>query len=452
LSVTEQLAEAIASVQYADLPGEAIDRAKLHILDHIGVTLAGGRSPLGNSVLGLGLSSGDSTVIGFDAPASLPAAAFINGTLAHALDIDDTAAGTVAHPSAPILPALFGFAERDQLSGEQLLTAYVLGLEVFYRIALASEQGMAGWHRTSLFGAPAAAAAAAKLLNFDRQRIRIALGISGSLTGGMQMNFGTMTKAIQVGNASRSGVLAAQLANADCSANPDLFDDPNGFGNTFYAGRFSAEKTVADFGSPYSILFPGIGLKIHPCCGLTHAPADIALALAHQHDIVADDIAAVVVYGEPLWPDVLVHHEPTTGYQGKYSVEYVVAAAIIDRQIQPETFSDSQVNRPELQVFLRKVELRVRTPAEWNDLRKHAWNHSAEVIIRMNNGTEYRADAPCARGYPDLPLSEQQVLEKFSACAGPTLSAQAIDGLVETALSLEHEQDISQLLGLTRPS
>ena len=450
MSVTEQFAELVASVQYEDLPADAIHRSKLLILDHIGVAVAGGRSPLGDLVPKL--DSDGVTVLGFGATQSLPLAAFLNATLAHALDIDDTAAGTVAHPSAPILPALFGFAERDRLCGRELLTSYVAGLEAFYRIALASDGGMGGWHRTALFGAPAAAAAAARLLQLDTNAIRASLGISGSFAGGLQKNFGSMTKAVQVGNAGRSGVLAVQLALGGCTADPDLFDGPNSFGVTFFAEDFDETKLVVGFGDPFSVIFPGIGMKLHPCCGLTHAPADIVLGLTKRYGIRAADVTEIVVYGEDLWPDVLVHHEPLTGYQGKYSLEYVLAAAVIDGEITPDTFSDCQVRRPELQAFLSKVRLVVRDAREWDAMRQHPWNHSAEVMIRLTDGTEYVADAPCARGYPDLPLSEQEVLEKFSACAAPTLSTSAIDGIVKMTLGLEDESDVSRLLALSLPS
>jgi 2-methylcitrate dehydratase PrpD len=453
MNVTEKLAKFVATVQYENLPIEAIDRAKPLILDSLGVSIAGAACAIGRIAVKLGRETTDgtdATVIGADYSTSVSSAAFINGTLAHALDIDDTAAGTIAHPSASIVPALLALAEKYRLSGRAFLTAYILGLEVFYRIALASEGQMKGWHRTSVYGALASAAASAKLLNLSSEEILLAIGIGTSLTSGVQLNFGTMTKAVQVGNASRSGVLAALLARDGCTAHRDALGDPIGFGFAFYSGRFNTEKIVAELGKPYSIIFPGIGLKIYPCCGLTHSPADIALDLVRTHDISFDHVDEIVVYGEELLPQVLVYHRPATGYEGKYSLEYVVAAAIMDRQITSETFTDGKVNRPEIQAHLGKIRCQVRPDTEWEAMRIHPWNHPAEVIIRFKDGTTCSGKAPCARGYPDLPLTTGEIMDKFKSCASPTLPAETIEILSERVLALDAETDVADVIALTR--
>ena len=452
MNTTEKLADFIAKTEYETLPVEAVALAKPLILDCLGVTINGTDSPIGRIVVKLGREerdSADATAMGTGYRTSVPSAAFINGTLAHALDIDDTAAGTIAHPSASILPALFALGEKYRLSGKELLTAYILGVEVFYRIALASEGQMGGWHRTPVYGAIATAAASARLLNLNTEQIRTAIGISTSLTSGVQINFGTMTKAVQVGNASRSGVLAAMLAKEGCSAHLDALGDPTGFGFAFYSGQFNTEKIVSDLGNPYSIIFPGVGFKIYPCCGLTHSPADLSLNLVRTHDISEDQVESVVVYGEELLPQVLVYHRPETGYEGKYSLEYVVAATVIDRKITADTFTDINVNRPEIQRFLGKVQCLVRPDAEWEPIRIHPWNHPAEVIIKLTDGTCYSNKAPCARGYPDLPLTTDEILEKFRRCTEPILSAKTVKRLSEMVLSFETQTDISDIIRLT---
>jgi 2-methylcitrate dehydratase PrpD len=446
MNVTEKIASIVATTRYEDLPEEAIDLAKPLILDSLGVAIAGSACSVGEITLKLGsetMEGNDATVFAADYKTSVSSAAYINGTLAHALDIDDTAAGTIAHPSSTLVPALFALAEKYRLSGTAFLTAYVLGLEVFYRIALASDGQMRGWHRTSLFGAIATAAASARLLNLSSEQIQTAIGIATSMTGGVQVNFGTMTKAVQVGHASRSGVLAALLAKEGCTAHQNALGDSLGFGHTFYSGEYNASEVAADFGNPYSILFPGIAVKIYPCCGLTHSPADIVLDLVATHDICADQVDEVIVYAEELLPQVLIHHQPETGYQGKYSLEYVVAAAIIDKQITFDTFTDSEVNRPELQAFLGKTKCVVRPDSEWDPIRLHPWNHSAEVTIRLRDGTTYSGDAPCARGYPDLPLTPAEIAKKYQRFAAPILQPDAIDALGERILTLETQTNIS---------
>ena len=451
MNITEKIARIVTTTQYEDLPTETIDLAKPLILDSLGVSIAGAASSIGQITLELGsetMVGKGATVIAANYKSSVTAAAYINGTLAHALDMDDTAAGTIAHPSSTIVPALFALAEKYHLSGKMFLTAYILGLEVFYRIALGSESQMQGWHRTSLFGALATAVASARLLNLSSEQIEIAIGIAISFAGGVQVNFGTMTKAVQVGHASRSGVLAALLARDGCTAHQNSLGDSLGFGFTFYSGKYNAEEIAADFGNPYSIVFPGIAIKIHPCCGLTHCPIDIALDLVAAHNISGDQVEEVVVYGEELLPQVLIHHQPKTGYQGKYSLEYTVAAAIIDRQIRIETFTDSAVNRPELQAFLTKIRCEVRSDSQWAPTRIHPWNHCSEVTIQLKDGTTVSGSAPCAKGYPSRPLATEEIGSKYKKSATPVLSANAVDALGEKILNLETQTDISDFIGL----
>jgi len=453
MNVTERIADLVTATRYEDLPSNVIDLAKPLILDSLAVSIAGTQCTLGQLTLKVGSESmrgDDATVIGGDYKSSVSAAAYINGTLAHALDVDDTAAGTVAHPSSSIVPALFAVAEKYQLSGKAFLNAYIIGLEVFYRIARASNGQMRGWHRTSLFGALATATAIAKLLNLSSQQIQTAIGIAMSFTGGVQVNFGTMTKAVQVGHASQSGVMAAMMAMEGCTAHQNVLGDTLGFGHTFYADEYVTDKITAEFASPYSIIYPGMAVKIYPCCGLTHCPVDIALDLVATHDIQPDQVEDIVVYTEELVPSVLIHHEPKTGYQGKYSLEYAVAAAIFDRNINFDTFTDDAVNRPQLQAFLGKIRCKVRPDSDWEPTRIHAWNHCAEITIRLNDGTKVTASQPCARGYPDRPLSTEDIVDKYQQFASPVLAVDAIDALGDKTLKLEEQENIADVIGLTR--
>jgi len=445
VKVTEKIADFIAKVEYEEIPQEALSNAKRLVLDCLGVAIAGTTSPIGQIILKVGRETKEgteATVIGAGFTTSAPTAAFVNGTLAHALDFDDTAADTLAHPSASVLPALLALGEKYTLSGRELLTAYILGLEVFYRVALASKGLMMGWHRTSVFGAIAAAAASAKLIKLNVEQIRTAIGISTSLAGGLQVNFGTMTKSLQVGNASRNGVLAALMAKEGCTANLDALGDPKGFGYAFYSGQFNSEKIVAELGNPFSIVSPGVGVKIYPCCGLTHAPTDVTLELVRRHDISHGQVEKVEVYTEELSPQVLVYHQPKTGFEGAYSLEYVVAAAILDREITLETFTDSKVNRTQIQKFLRKIEGKVRSDAGWAGVRHH---HPAQVTITLKDGRSYSGEARCARGYPDMPLTTEEVTDKYRRCSGLALSAEKIARLSEMVLNLEAQTDIANL-------
>lgn len=454
MKVTQQIANFVANTDYEDFPPEVLVRAKELVLDCLGVTIAGNTTPIGQIVVQVAKQNGeqgDATIMGNSYATSVLSASFLNSTLAHALDMDDTAINTIAHPSASILPALLALAEKYRFSGKELLTAYILGLEVFYRVALASEGLMMGWHRSSVFGAIATAIASAKLLRLNIEKIQTAIGISTSLASGLQVNFGTMTKAVQVGNASRSGLLAAMLAKEGCTASYDALENARGFGYAFYSGQFVPEKVTAELGNPFSILFPGVGVKIYPCCGLTHTPADITLRLVGQHGIHADDVDKIMIYTEELASEVLVYHRPKTGYEGKYSLEYVTAAAVLDGEIGLHTFADDKVNRPEIRTLIEKVECRTRSDSDWAQLKGHSWNHPASVTIRLKDGRVYSGEAPCAHGYPDMPLTKEESIHKYQTCAKLILPADRIECLSEKVFALEAQNDIAMLMALTRP-
>jgi 2-methylcitrate dehydratase PrpD len=244
--------------------------------------------------------------------------------------------------------------------------------------------------------------------------------------------------------------LAALMAMEGCTAHQDVLGDSLGFGHTFYADEYAADKITAEFASPYSIIYPGMAVKIYPCCGLTHCPLDIALDLVRAHDIQPHQIEDVVVYTEELVPSVLIHHEPKTGYQGKYSLEYAVAAAIFDRKISFDTFTDDEVNRPQLQAFLGKIRCNVRPDSEWAPTRIHPWNHCAEITIRLNDGTEITGSEPCARGYPDRLLSTEEIVNKYRQFASTVLTADAVAALGDRTLKLEEQENIAEVIRLAR--
>ena len=161
--------------------------------------------------------------------AAAPEAAWINGTAAHALDYDDVSLR--GHPSTVLVPAILAEAETLDSSGSDMITAYVAGYEVWAELAL-RETGLLhekGWHPTGLYGAPAAAAACAKLRKLDAEKAAIAIALGASQSSGLMSNFGTMTKPFHAGKAAHAGIMAARLAEAGFTANTDALEHPRGF-------------------------------------------------------------------------------------------------------------------------------------------------------------------------------------------------------------------------------
>lgn len=449
--ITDVLADFVYDTSYEDLPENAAAIAGDLILDSLGVTLAGTRSSVGVHLIKLAretMPGACATVFGAGLRSSVDGAAFVNGALAHALDMDDTAAGTGAHPSSTLLPALFAVSEMKRVSGQEFVTAYILGLEVFYRVALASDGHMNGWHRTSLFGVIATAAATSKLLGLRPAQISFAIGIATSFASGVQMSFGSMAKAIQVGNASRGGVMASLLAKEGCTGGHDALASAMGFGETFFSGVFKSELITTKLGRPYSLLFPGIGLKQYPCCGLTHTAIDLVLRLLRSGSFDAGDVESVTVVTETLTQHILVYQCPKTAYEARYSLEFGVAAALIDGEITAATFTDESVNRNSIQRFFSRVITKTKPDSEWEVMRLHSWNHPAEVTVLLKTGVSLYAQAPCAKGYPDLPLSREVICRKFDHCVEPILGQESARLLKERLKRPEELKDVLEIVRL----
>jgi 2-methylcitrate dehydratase PrpD len=276
VTIIEGIAERIGAIHYADLPPEAVRWAKAAILDTVGVTLAGAAEPCAQiveRVLGLGQADGGCLIFGTNRRAAPLDAALVNGTAAHALDFDDVSNSLGGHPSAPILPALFALGEvldgpGKPIGGRDFIAAYVAGFETETRIGrgVHFHHYEKGWHPTATLGVFGAAAACCHLLGLDRAKTAQALAIAASLASGIKANFGTMTKPLHVGHTARNGLLARD----GFTANPAALEHKQGFLLVFNgAGTFDAEAILRDWGQPYDIVRPGLGvtapvLRQHP--------------------------------------------------------------------------------------------------------------------------------------------------------------------------------------------
>ena len=215
--VTQRFAKFVADTDYSDISPKAIQNAKLHILDTLGVALAGYEHPVAQIVLDYCKSMGgapDVTILGSTQKTSVPMGAFANGLLAHAIDYDDwDAVARVGHPSCMNVAASLSTGEATGASGKDFLRAYVVGIEIATQIAAACPDIIKrGFHSTPIYGSMGAAAAAASILRLKEDQVRAAFGIAASGAGGLFRQQGSMVKPFHAGNAARNGVEAALLA------------------------------------------------------------------------------------------------------------------------------------------------------------------------------------------------------------------------------------------------
>ncbi len=451
MSVTRTLADFIAGFPTDRIPAEAFEAATRAILDTLGVALAGSVEPPATISARIAPDLPAGAVLWGQKRRTAPAyAALVNGTAAHALDYDDVQHTLRGHPSAPVVPALFAAAEVTGASGRELLAAYVIADEVAGRLgqAIGAPHYVAGWHNTSTLGALAAAAGCARLLGLGSDGTCRALGIAASMASGLKKNFGTMTKPLHAGLAARVGFEAASLASLGFTADAEIFDGPLGFLSVYAAGgNVNAGALVTGLGDRWQVLDPGIAVKIYPCCAETHRALDAMFLLLGESPFKPDEVEKIEALVSPVGTP-LIHTSPRTGLEGKFSMEYCLAAAILDRQINLATFTDEMVNRPEARALMAKVRrvwdesLPVGSGLQ-DDLRSGTDVPLVKVYLKDGRVLAKRVEEP--KGDPKNPVGWAELVAKFRDCAGRVLSPGAVDRLVELIRNLGTLPDIREV-------
>ncbi len=314
-----------------------MDAARRAILDCLGVMLAGSIDPPARIVQRVAEAEGGAplaTVVGTGRRTGAVWAALANGTAAHALDFDDTNFAMMGHPSAPVLAAALAAGELALADGRALVHAFLLGFEVETTLAevLNPAHYHHGWHATCTLGTIGAAAAAARLLGLDAGQTRMALAVAASQSSGLKENFGTMTKPFHAGHAARSGVLSALLAREGWTASEQALEGPQGFLAVLGAGSLRPER-LATLGDPWKILTTGVAVKPYPSCACTHSIIDGARELRQRHHLRPDDIVEVTVGVNVSVPNILIHANPRTGLEAKFSGEFAAAAALVEERM-----------------------------------------------------------------------------------------------------------------------
>jgi 2-methylcitrate dehydratase PrpD len=445
---TEKLAKFVVGTDFDSLPGEAIERAKSSILDCLGVMVAGSTEPVGKLITEFVRTMGGSSrssVIAGGFKTSAPNAALANGTMGHALDYDDDSDTTNGHPTVAILPAVLALGE-DRASGRDVLESYILGHEVGARLGsvLIPPHYEKGWHSTSTLGAIAAAAASAKILKLGVEQTRMAFGIAASEASGLRSNFGTMVKPLHAGSAAHKGVVTALLAESGFEADRDIFESPFGFINVYEGrGDVDLEEVTADLGTSYDIVSPGINIKKYPCCYNTHASIDGLLQLVEKNDLLPQDIKKIRCGVNELSPGILIHPDPKTGLEAKFSLPYCLSVALSKGNVKIEDFADAKIRDDSIREHMKKIEMYVHP-----DLKGQDTLPSAVVEIETKAGETYalRIDRPSGSGR--FPLTWEKLVSKFRDCSSLVMNENDSDAVIASIQELDGFSNIQNLMDI----
>jgi 2-methylcitrate dehydratase PrpD len=454
-TLLQKLAQNVHGFDKRQLTRFSVAQAKACILDAVGVTLAGYPESCTQILLrtpGVATAPGGALIFGSARRTSALDAALINGTASHALDFDDFSGVMGGHHSVPLVSMLFALAEERGGTGEDLIAAYVIGVEVEIKLARAVNfhHYDKGWHPTATLGVFGAAAAACHLMKLDQSRTTMALSIAASLASGLKANFGTMTKPLHIGQCSRNGLFAALLAEQGFDAATDTLEHQQGFLNVFNGARtFDIAKLFENWGAPWEIEANSIALKQFPCCGSTHPAIAMALKLRRDDKVATADISRIEVmpHGRRLRHTNTPH--PQTPLEAKFSVQYVVARALRDGVLRLKDFEGEAHFDPEIQ---RLLDLTTARPhPEMADDGDEQWG--AEVIVTLKDGTRLarRVDNLVGRGGDD-PMSSSELWDKFNDCAARSLPREQIAPLFERLETLEKVNEIAQVTRLLEVS
>ena len=456
--LTEALARFIRDKGLRDLPEGAVEKAKKVMADTFAVMLAGSGSELAAPLLRyakLSGESGASPIFGAGRTCTPEIAALVNGAFGHALDFDDVLSMMPAHPSAVILPALCASLGREPVSGERLIEAYALGIEVGGKIGMGITVGHyhRGFHGTGTLGIFSALGALARLHRLDDRTTRVAFGIACSMASGLQRNFGTMTKPFHTGWAARSALAAVRLATCGFTAAPDVLEAKAGFFAAYGDERSDPEVAAANLGRPWVLVDPGIALKKFPCCYASHRGMDGVLELMRRHAFSAGEVEQLTCFMPPGGMRALIYPRPVTGLEGKFSLDYALAAGLLDGRYSLWTFTDEAVQRPTIAGVMERIRVKEDPRCTEGDPlfenRSPGSRGFVEVEVILKNGVRDVVRIGQPPGHPSRELTWTDIRAKFMDCAAHAhLPEDRACSAFELIHTLERLDDVTKLLRL----
>ena len=412
---TLRLAEYAAKLRYQDVPADVVQRAKDTITDAVGTIVFGYDLPWSRIIVAHARRSGPggkSRILGLGGPlVQAPSAAFANGALAHAFELDNlTKPGSGVHPGAILLSAGLAVAQERGLTGRDLLTAFVAGSEVMIRIGRATKHTneARGFHAPGTTGPFGGAVAVGKLLNFDAAAMTNALGIAGSLSCGLlefaKSGTGAMVKRLHLGRAAESGVLAASLAADGFTGPQSVLEGEFGFLRVFCRDFDEAELTrgLGDDWVTRTIL-----MKRFACHISAHTSVQAILDLRAEHGFAGADVAAIRIAGNEKMAKVNNIPSPKDVMMCQYSIPFSVALAHFRDPRDPRSYDESALNDPAIRSLCERVTIMLA-----GGHHDHA-TIAAEVQVTLRDGRVLSKTVSDFKGTPERPLDQADLRERF---------------------------------------
>jgi len=416
-SKSQRVAAFIVDFDLADAPGGLIDMAETAFLDTVGVMLAGSREPAAEIVCDVIEAEGAApaaSIVGRSARTSPQNAALANGIAAQALDYDLSFMS--GQSAAAIIPGLLPLAETIDARPDDLMSSFIVGAEVCARLVRSfptlSSEG--GWHGAGIIGTITAAAAFAKLTKAPAQQIPAIIGIAASMASGLGENFGTMTKPLHPGLASRSAMMAVFLGARGFTASATAIEGSQGFLPVFARGLHWDSAPFDDLGDTFNLLDPGYKIKPFPCGGLLHTAIEAALHLRDDAQSRIDRIARIRVGATKHAADRAIDSYPWSEDSARFSLKYLIATALIHGPPLIEAFSEEAMADEKVRALAESVEAVVDD--QFAGVTGSGYS-PARVTIVFEDGEKLEEVVTHASGSKEAPMSEDAIRQKFFSCA-----------------------------------
>ena len=441
--VTKTLAEYVVQARPEDVPERVWAEARRTLLNWAGCAVGGSHHETLDIALGaLAPFSGppQSTVLGRTERLDALHAALMNGISSHVLDFDDTHLRTVIHPAGPVVPAILALAERQHVSGREFLHALVLGAEVECRIgnAVSPAHYDRGWHITGTTGPFGAAAAAGRLLGLSVQQMQWALGLAATQPVGLREMFGTMTKSFHPGRAAQNGLTAALLAQRNFTSTDVGIEGRTGWAHVLSTAVNYAEIT-GELGTRYEILLNTY--KPFACGVVLHPIIDACLQLRAAHQVRPEQIARIDLRVHPLVLELTGKRAPQTGLEGKFSVYFAAAIAMVQGSAGVKAFTDAWVREPAVVALSDRV-LPVVDPA--------IGEAQARAVVTLTDGRHFEQFVEHAVGSLEKPMSDGDLDRKVLDLCDGVLPAANARRLIDVCRTIDRAADARVIADVAR--
>lgn len=454
-SLSEQCARWFAALSHSDLPADVAASTRLRILDVIGLALAASAGRFGETVRAAALAMGNGTesrILGAGDRTSPMSAALANGTMAQALEYDDTHNETIIHVSSPLVATALALGEMTGTPGREIVTAVAGAAELTCRIGLVApgQFHKVGFHPSGVIGTFGAACCASRLLGLDVTQTRNAVGIAGSQASGILACWedGTQAKFLHPGWSAHSGIAAALLARAGCSGPAPVFESR--------FGLFASHVQDRNYRLDYARMTAGLGetwesrnisFKPYPAAHVIHSFLDAILHLYRKEGLRAEQIEKIIcpiaeymipVVCEPVAEKVA----PASDAHGRVSLQYSLAEALHQGRLGVDGYSEASLRNPDILALARRVTYVVDKDAP-DRSRYKGW-----VIACTRDGRRLERVEPHNRGSAQHPMTPGEIEAKFRENASCVLPAGQVEAIIATVARLENIDPVSALVTL----